>query len=136
MPSWSTPHVPTVANTTPPATVQSTARSVTDVAVRTTSQACGKEDPSDHPEEAEPSIPEMQAHHSGEDATLAAGTTLATPLNAPPAGTTGPLPTVPPTVLPTTINAAPAIIMSLGGALQIDTIGDPHPSEVTRTAFR
>ena len=71
-----------------PSNGQPATRGATDVAVKTTSQPCAKEDPRDHPKEAEPSLPEMQAHLPGEDATPAASTSLTTPLNAPPASTT------------------------------------------------
>ena len=107
----------------PPVTVQPIVRSATDVAVGTTSQPCSEEDPSNHPKEAEPSLPEMQAHHPSEDATLESVATA--PLNAPPTGATGSLPTV----LPTAIHTDSTIITML------DATGDPHPSKVTTRAL-
>ena len=100
------------------------------MAVRTTSQPCTRENLSNHPKEAEPNLPEIQAHHPGKDVTLATGTSLADSLNAPPTGTTGPHPIVFPTVLPTAVPAVPTI------TAMIDATGDPHPSIVTRTALR
>ena len=61
------PNASSVAINTPPVTVQCTASTATGVAVRTNSQPCAKEDPSDHPKEAEPSLQEIQAHHQGEE---------------------------------------------------------------------
>ena len=123
MPSQPTQSVPSVTITTPPATVQPVVQSATDVAVRTTSWPYAIEDPHNRPEEVESSLPEMQVHHPLEDATLAEGTT---PLNAPATSTTGPLPTAPCVA----IHTAPTITTML------DATGDPHPSEVNRTASR
>ena len=78
-----------------------------DVAAIITLHPYAEQDPRDHPEEAKPSLLEMQAHHPDEDATsLAVGTRPATPSDSPPTGTVEHLLAVPPTAVP----AAPAIL--------------------------
>ena len=96
MPSWPTPNVSSMATTTLQATAQTTVKSATDVVTTTTSQPYARENPKDHPKEAEPSLPEMQAHHPNENTTSpAAGARLAAHPDHPPADTAECLPTAP-----------------------------------------
>ena len=91
------------------------------MAVGTTSQPCVKEDPSNHPVEAELILPEIQEHHLIEDTTLATGASLAIPLNA---SATRPHPAV----LSAAVHTAPVV------TTMIDATRDPLPSKATSTA--